>query len=145
MFKHLPFPLRLLFAAVLLNYLAQIPYNLHLYGLNLNPRGVLLLGFTFVWFVTGFWLLLQRQAIGYWLTLGFVAVQVLFYFYNQIILMFYGYGLLYHLTHIGDPVVWVVQMIGNVNAVAAAYGLVYLVRNRSALIQDNQSESLTHL
>ncbi len=61
MFKHLPFPLRLLFAAVAINYLAQIPYSLHLYGFNENPRGAVLLGFTRVWFHVAFGLLALRK------------------------------------------------------------------------------------
>jgi hypothetical protein len=132
-------PLLVLFLVVLANYLAQIPYSLHLYGLNENPRGVVLLGTTFVWFLAGFWLLMRGKASGYWLTLAFLAVQFLFYFDNQIILMFYGYGLIYHLTHFDDPVIWAVELVGDVNFVVAAFFLYYLARNRRALLDEGLS------
>jgi len=127
-------PLLILLLVVLANYLSQIPYDLHLYGLNVNPRGVALLGLTLVWFLTGFWLLLRRSAIGYWLLVAFLTVQVLFYFDNEILLMLYGYGLIYHLTNFRDLVVWAVELVGDVNFIAAAYFLYYLGRNKSALI-----------
>lgn len=143
MLKILPSPLRILFAAVLLNYLAQIPYNLHLYGVSLNPRGMLLLGATFLWFLVGMFLFVQRNPFGYWLTLSFVAVQVLFYFNNEIVLAFFGYGLPYHLTHIGDPVVWTTIMIGALNSIAAAYALFYLLKHRVELLSEMTKSALT--
>ncbi|MGB8645843.1 MAG: hypothetical protein WCF84_11445 [Anaerolineae bacterium] len=129
-----PHALWVLFAAVIANYLAQIPYDLHLYGFSFNPRGVLLLGSTLVWFLVGFGLLVSRHALGYWLTLAFIAVQVVFYFNNEIILMFYGYGLLYHLTTFKDPIIWATEFIGDVNFVAAVYFLYYFLRYKSRLL-----------
>ncbi len=128
-------PLLVLFLVVLANYLSQIPYALHLYGLNVNPRGVVLLGLTFAWFLIGFWLLIWRMPIGYWLTLAFLGTQFLFYFENEIIRMFDGYGLIYHLTNFKDPVVWAVELIGNINFIVAAFFLYYLARNRRALLE----------
>ncbi len=128
-------PLLVLFLVVLANYASQIPYALHLYGLNVNPRGVVLLGLTFAWFLIAFWLLFQRTTIGYWLTLAFLAVQVLFYFENEIVRMFDGYGLVYHLTNFKDPVVWAVELMGNINFIVAAFFLYSFVRNSRALLE----------
>ncbi len=127
--------LLLLLVVVLANYLAQIPYDLHLYGSNVNPRGVFLLGLTFVWFVIGFWFLIQRRAIGYWLTLAFLVTQFVFYFNNEIVLMFYGYGLFFHLLNLKDKVIWAVELAGEINFVVAGYMIYYMLRNRSRLMQ----------
>jgi hypothetical protein len=132
-------PLIVLFLVVLANYLSQIPYNLHLYGLNVNPRGAGLLGLTLVWFLIGFWLLVWKKPIGYWLTMAFLAVQFLFYFNNEIVRMFDGYGLLYHLTDFHDPVIWPVFLMGDVNFFAAAFFLYYLARNKSAVLSGTWS------
>ncbi len=130
----LPRALWVLFAAVMLNYLMQVPYDLHLYGLNVSLRGVLLLGATLVWFLGGFYLLIARPGIGYWVMLAFLAVQVVFYFNNEIILMFYGYGMLYHLVTFKDPVVWATELVGEINFIAAVYFLYYFLRYRSRLL-----------
>ncbi len=132
-------PLYLLFFVVMLNYLSQIPYDLHLYGLNWNPRGVALLGATLAWFLVGFGLLVRRLPIGYWLTLAFVALQLLFYFNNEIVLAFYGYGMPYHVTTLKDPVIWAVEMAGILNFFAAIFFLFYLLRRRSSLLDNRLS------
>jgi hypothetical protein len=121
-----------LIAVVLANYLAQIPYTLHLYGLTPNARGVLLLGATFVWFAAGAMLLLRGRRVGYWLVLSFLATELAFYFRNEIMLIPAGYGLPYHLLHARDALLWVVFLIGDLNFAAAAYFLWYLLVPRSS-------------
>jgi hypothetical protein len=121
-----------LIAVVLANYLAQIPYTLHLYGLTPDPRGVLLLGATLVWFAAGTVLLLRGWRVGYWLVLSFLAVDFAFYFRNEIMLIPAGYGLPYHLVHARDALLWVVFLIGDLNFVAAAYFLWYLLMPSSS-------------
>jgi hypothetical protein len=119
-----------LVAVVLANYLAQIPYSLHLYGLSASGRGALLLGATFVWFAAGTALLLRGRAIGYWLVLSFLVVEFVFYFRNEVLLIPAGYGLPYHLTHARDALLWVVFLIGDVNFLAAGYFVWFLVQRR---------------
>jgi hypothetical protein len=121
-----------LMAVVLANYLAQIPYTLHLYGLTPDPRGVLLLGATFAWFAAGTVLLLRGRRVGYWLVLSFLAAEFAFYFRNEIMLIPAGYGLPHHLAHARDALVWVVFLIGDLNFAAAAYFLWYLLVPRSS-------------
>jgi hypothetical protein len=122
-----------LVALVLANYLAQIPYSLHLYGWSWSARGALLLGATFVWFAASVALLLRGRAAGYWLLLSFLAVEFAFYFRNEVLLIPAGYGLTYHLTHARDALLWVVFLIGDVNFVAAGYFLWFLVSRWSPL------------
>ncbi len=145
MMDRIPRSLLFLFLVVSANYLAQIPYDWHLYRLQVNPRGVALLGMTLVWFLVGFWYLIQRKALGYWLTLAFLVVQFIFYFDNQIVLMFYGYGLVYHLFKLDDLVVWAVEMVGDINFVVAGYFIYYLIRNRSRFIGESSDLCALHL
>jgi hypothetical protein len=126
--------LAILVAVVFCNYLAQIPYSLHLYGLSADRRGVVLLGATLVWFVAGVGLLMRGRAVGYWLLVSFLAVEFVFYFRNEILLIPGGYGMPYHLTHIRDPLLYVVFLIGDVNFLAAGYFLWYLLSNGRHLI-----------
>ncbi len=106
-------------AVVLLNYVAQVPYDWHLYRLHLNPVGVLLLSATLAWFLVGFVLLLRHQSLGYWLTLSFLATDFTFYLWNSVMGTVHGYGPVYHLTRVTDPVLWTVFLIGYINFVAA--------------------------
>jgi hypothetical protein len=130
------FFLRFLFLIILVNYLAQIPYTLHLYGFHVNPRGAALLALTFAWFLVGYWLMWRRQAIGYWMTCAFLVAQCLFY--NEIVLMWYGYGFIHHLLDLHDPVVWAVQLIGTINFVFAAFSPVYFLRYGKAFRESLQ-------
>ncbi len=143
--NRIPRPLIFLFLVVAANYFAQIPSDWHLYRLQVNPRGVALLGMTLVWFLVGFWLLAQRRALGYWLTLAFLVVQFIFYFDNQIILMFYGYGLVYHLFKFDDLVIWAVELVGDINFIVAGYFIYYLMHNRSRFIGESSDLSNLHL
>jgi hypothetical protein len=119
---------------VLLNYLAQIPYELHLYGTDVNVRGALLLGGSLAWFVLGMGLLLRGSPAGYWLLVSFLAVEFAFYFHNEVMLIPVGYGMAYGLTHARDGLLWTVFLIGDLNFLAAGYFLCYLVGRRFRLI-----------
>ncbi len=112
---------------VLVNYAAQVAYAADLYGLRVNPAGVVLLGATLAWFLVAFATLVEGRRLGYVLLLLYVAAQVAFYVHGQIVLAFVGYGFLYALTHAHDPVVWVVFVIGDLNLLAAVIALVYLL------------------
>jgi hypothetical protein len=131
--RHDRVQLLVLVAVVLANYLAQIPYALDLYGSSWSGRGALLLGVSFVWFAAGVPLLLRGRAAGYWLLLSFVAVELAFYFHNEVLLIPVGYGLPYQLTHARDALLWVVFLIGDVNFVVAGYFLWFLVSRWSPL------------
>lgn len=123
-----------LFIVVILNYLAQIPYDIHLYHGRFNPLGTALLVFTFVWFLIGFFLVKIKKSLGYWLLLSFLVVQVVFYFHNEIVLIFYGYGLYWHLFHVKDAILWFTFFVGDINFFAACYYSYYLIKNRSLFL-----------
>ncbi|HZU18378.1 MAG TPA: hypothetical protein VFD01_17470, partial [Candidatus Dormibacteraeota bacterium] len=114
---------------VLANYLAQVPYDLHLYGTRYNPAGAALLALTLAWFLTGFLLLLRGSAAGYLMTLGFAIVDFVFYLFNAVNSSLHGFGPLYHLSRFDDPILWVVFLVGYVNFVAAGY-LIWLLLRR---------------
>ncbi len=47
-------PLTIAYITVIANYIAQLPYNLHLYGTHINISGLFLLLATLIWFLGGF-------------------------------------------------------------------------------------------
>ncbi len=117
-------------AVVLLNYVAQVPYDWHLYRLHLNPVGVLLLLGTLGWFLAGFVLMLHHHPLGYWLSVSFLATDFTFYLVNAVMGSVHGYGPLYQLTRVSDPVLWTVFLIGYINFVAAGLMLWLLMSGR---------------
>ncbi len=121
-------------AFVLLNYAAQVPYALDLYGLAFNLLGVLLVGATLAWFAIGFALLWWHRAPGYWILLAYVIAQIIFYVRTDILGSFTGGGLPFQLFHARDAVVWLAFLAGDLNFVAAIGTLIYLLRRRSELL-----------
>ena len=89
--------------------------------------GGLLLGATLAWFVGGVILAAHRRSVGYWVLLSYFAVVFLFYFRNEIMLIPSGFGLPYHLLHTPDPVLLWVFMMGDLNFVAAAVFIAWLL------------------
>ena len=121
-------------AAVIANYVAQVPYALHLYGTAFSRTGALLLGATLVWFLVAMRLFLNGRRLGYWLLLTYAIIQTLFYLDGEVVMAFAGYGLPYHLSHPGDPIVWLTFLIGDLNFIAAVAMVVYLLTRRTALL-----------
>lgn len=78
-----PPSLRILLWFVIADYLAQVPYYLHNYYFRSHTApsasAVVLLGATLAWFLVGYFALRARKRYGFWLLLGFVAVEGLFY------------------------------------------------------------------
>ena len=116
------------------NYLAQILYGFHQYHGQFNPIGTLFLLLTLVWFLLGYFLMQKRKRIGYWLLLSFLLLQSIFYFYNEVILSFFGYGILYHFVHNSDKILWIVFFIGDINFFAACFYSYLLINRKSQLI-----------
>lgn len=126
---------RIYTVAVIANYVAQVPYALHLYGAAFSRTGALLLGGTLLWFLVALRLFLNGRRIGYWLLLAYAVIQVLFYIDGEVILAFVGYGLPYHLSHTQDLIVWLTFLIGDLNFIAAVAMTVYLLTRRRALLR----------
>lgn len=123
-----------LFLLILANFIAQVPYFLHLYykpGMNLlaEVKPSLIMGFVFAVFLVSSILLFKRTIAGYWLMLLFVTVEFLFYLWNTIGEVVHGYGLFFHLQN-PDLLLKIVFTIGYINLFAAGYFLCLLLLKR---------------
>lgn len=130
--RSLKYPLPLL-VAVVLNYLAQIPYYFHQYyiGKHLAPSwpGTVLLLFTLLWFLAGYTRFVTGKKYGVLLLLSFLAAQVLFYGHAIIVGLVNGGGAVAQLkTH--SPFLFVIFLIGYINFGVAAYYLVRLLKQK---------------
>jgi hypothetical protein len=127
----------LMLAVVGANYLAQIPYYLHLYyfphGALPSARGVALLGFTLIWFVAGIVGLALRRAAGYWLLGAYLVTVVVFYLHGLINQVIHGYPPALF-PHLNDPILTVVFAIGYLNLLLCAVFVVILARYRRDLV-----------
>ncbi len=123
--------LHVLLAVTLLNYLAQIPYYIHFYGIHRvgpSPIGVLLLALTLMLFLAGYILTLQEKPAGWWLLVGFLLLEFSFYIVHNLS------GAFLNDIPIGDPLFLVVSLIGYLNTIVALIYLIALIRARSVFI-----------
>ncbi len=123
----------LLFAVLLANFAAQVPYFLHLYYSPQHPlpdlRSSLTLGSVFALFIASFALLMARQRAGYYLVLFYLALEFFFYLWNIVGGVVHGYGLFFHLAD-RDPILWAVNAVGYLSFLAAGYFLVLMLAKR---------------
>ena len=116
----------ILFLLILANFLAQIPYYLHLYynpnNLLAQVKGGFLLLIVFAVFLLASFLLFKRTVIGYWLMVMFLVVEFLFYMWNTLGGVIHGYGFLYHLAN-PDLILRAVFAIGYMNLFVSGYFL----------------------
>ena len=124
--------LRILFWIVVANYLAQIPYSIHLYGsaLGTNQKGTLLLLATFLLFLVPYLLIIKKSHAGYFGILIFLTIEFLFYVWNFVGSILHGFPPFYHLSN-HDPILFTAFLIGYINLFASGYFLYYLLKNRS--------------
>lgn len=129
--------LHLLLGITVLNYVAQIPYYLHFYGVHHvapTPFAVLFLLATFVLFLAGYLLILQAKRAGGWLLLLFLLLE------------FGGY-LLHNLSGAflqdlptEDLLFFTVSLIGYLNFAVSFVALLVLAINRR-IVQQPQHAS----
>ena len=133
----------ILFLLILANFIAQIPYYLHLYynpnNVLAQAKGGLLMLFVFGIFLFASILLFKRQVLGYWLMVMFLAVEFLFYLWNTIGEVMHGYGLFFHLNN-PDLLLRAVFAIGYVNLFASGYFLALLLLKRSRFLDPQTKE-----
>ena len=133
----------ILFSLILANFIAQIPYYLHLYynphNLFADARGILLMLLVFGVFLLASILLFIRRALGYWLMVLFVAIEFLFYLWNSVGEVVHGYGLFFHLNN-PDLLLRVVFALGYVNLFASGYFLVLLLLERGLFLDSGKRE-----
>jgi hypothetical protein len=133
----------ILFLLILANFIAQIPYYLHLYynpnNLLAQLRGGFLLLIVFAVFLLASFLLFKRTVIGYWLMVMFLAVEFLFYAWNTLGGVIHGYGFLYHLAN-PDLILRAVFAIGYVNLFVSGYFLCLLLLKRATFLDSQARE-----
>ena len=133
----------ILFLLILANFIAQIPYYLHLYynpnNLLAQLRGGYLLLIVFAVFLLASFLLFKRTVIGYWLMVMFLAVEFLFYLWNTLGAVIHGYGFLYHLAN-PDLILRAVFAIGYVNLFVSGYFLCLLLLKRGTFLDSQERE-----
>ncbi len=117
------------------NFLAQVPYYYHqYYARSHRPPtllGAVLMLFVLAWFLLGYGRLAARKPLGLILSVSFLGVEFLFYLQTQIVQAATGNGILLHVLHPDDPLLFVVFLIGYVNLVAAPFLVGALLRHRA--------------
>ncbi|HEU0000808.1 MAG TPA: hypothetical protein VFQ36_07920 [Ktedonobacteraceae bacterium] len=144
--KPVRFQVIALFLLILANFIAQVPYFLHLYykpDMNLlaEARPFLIMGIVFAVFLVASILLFKRTVAGYWLMLVFLAVEFLFYLWNTIGEVVHGYGLFFHLQN-PDLLLKTVFAIGYINLFASGYFLCLLLWKRTDFLDHGMHEAL---
>ncbi|HYT33604.1 MAG TPA: hypothetical protein VEL69_01095 [Ktedonobacteraceae bacterium] len=133
----------ILFLLILANFIAQIPYYLHLYynpnNLLAQAKGVLLILFVLGVFLLASLLLFKRRALGYWLMVVFLAVEFLFYLWNTLGEVIHGYGLFFHLNN-PDLLLRAVFAIGYMNLFVSGYFLGLLLLKRSHFLDSQKRD-----
>src|SRR5258708_38450954 len=122
-----------LFAVLLANFAAQVPYFLHLYYSPQHPlpdlKSSLLLGSVLMLFLVSFGLLVGRRGAGYYLLIFYLALEFFFYLLNIVGGALHGFGLFFHLSD-RDPMLWAVNAVGYLSFFAAGYFLLLLIARR---------------
>jgi hypothetical protein len=136
----------ILFSLILANFIAQIPYYLHLYYKPYNFLAQVTAGLpmivVFAIFILASILLFKRTALGYWLMLIFLATEFLFYLWNTIGAVIHGYGLFFHLSN-PDLLLRMVFAIGYINLFASGYFICLLFFKRSHFLPSAEREVLS--
>lgn len=131
--------LHILLAVTMLNYLAQIPYYIHFYGIHHvppSPVGVSLLACTLALFIAGYALTLQERRIGWWLLVGFLLLEFGFYLLHNLS------GAALRDLPLNDPLFFAVSLIGYLNTAVALVYLIVLIRGRTYFLARRQGQDV---
>jgi hypothetical protein len=125
-----PWPVLALIVVTVANYVWQIPYYQHFYGVQGHaPDGLWIpLVLTFLWFLAGTWLLVTRRRGGAPVLASFLVVEAAFYVGHNLS----GAAGKDLPTH--DPVLFIASTLGYVNLVAAVLFLLWLRRHRRSAV-----------
>ena len=117
-----------LLSVTLLNYIAQVPYYAHFYGIHHtipNPLGVgIFLVATLALFMTGYLLTLQRNRFGGWLLLVFLVLEFIGYLVHNLS------GAFLNDLPTNDPLFFTVSLIGYLNFAVSFVYIFVMVRYR---------------
>ena len=126
--------LNIVFVVVIANFIAQVPYLIHQYHGKPSAIGIILMTVVLMWFLTGYTLLLKQKMAGYIILITFLIVEFLFYLSNQVTQLASGKGILLHVLHPDDALLFVVFGLGYINFIAAGYFVFYLLRYKHIFI-----------
>ncbi len=122
--------IKTLFLLILLNFIVQIPYFIHLYYSPQHPfpnsKGASTMSAVFALFVTGYILFMKRKKAGYWLLIIFLSAEFLFYLLNFMGTLIHGYRLFFQIYN-PDLILRFVYTVGYVNLFASGYFLFLLL------------------
>jgi hypothetical protein len=125
-----------LFGIVLLDYIAQIPYYMHFYGINRSIPNILGVGvfliLTFALFLVGYLLTLQARKIGGWLLLTFLVLEFVGYLVHNLS------GAFLQDLPTNDPLFFTVSLIGYLNLIVPFVYVIVIVKNRRLLLFQQQ-------
>jgi len=127
----------ILFVLILANFIAQVPYTIHLYGVSrlatISP-GIIAMYVVFALFLVGYFLFRQKRVFGYWVLVIFLALEFLFYLWDFVGSLMHGFSLFFQLSN-PDPILRAVFAIGYINLFASGYFLFLLLYKKSALLK----------
>ena len=134
--------LYLLLGITVLNYVAQIPYYIHFYGIHHvapSPISVAFLLGTFLLFLVGYVLTMRATRVGAWLLLAFLFMEFVGYLLHNLS------GAFIHDLPLGDLLFLVVSLIGYLNFIVSfIYLIMTAINYRSLLFQKNQMQVMPH-
>lgn len=124
--------LSFLLGITLLNYLAQIPYYIHFYGIYHgipNPLGVVFfLVATLTLFLAGYVLTFQMKRAGGWLLLAFLVLEFVGYLVHNLS------GAFLRDLPTNDPLFFTISLIGYLNLAASFIYLIVIIMFRDSLL-----------
>jgi hypothetical protein len=123
--------LYVLCAVTVLNYLAQIPYYIHFYGVHHvapSPIGMLLLALTFALFLAGYVYTLLGHRFGGSILFAFLILEFGFYVLHNLS------GAFLQDLPVNDPLFLVVSLIGYLNTLVALVYLILMVKDRKLFL-----------
>src|SRR5690242_16945962 len=102
MSKNLKRQVYILSILILANFIAQVPYAIHLYGVarlaTISP-GIIAMYVVFALFLVGYFLFRQKRVFGYWLLVVFLALEFIFYIWGFIGSLIHGFSPFFQLSN----------------------------------------------
>jgi len=137
MSKNFKCQVNILSVLILANFIAQVPYAIHLYGaarLTTISPGIIAMYGVFALFLVGYFLFRQKRVFGYWILVVFLALEFLFYLWGFIGSLIHGFSPFFQLFN-PDLLLRIVFAIGYINLFASGYFLFLLLSKKTALLK----------
>ena len=89
------------------------------------------------WFIVAYYGLISHKKFGFFLTIGFLLTEFIFYLQTQIVQYVSGHGILLYVVHPHNWLLFIVFGIGYINFIAAALFIPYLMIHKSQYLNSN--------